>query len=129
MRLKSNGKLYGAFSQQVNRHTVNIPQNFKCISLIRYRAFNSNNDWPILLPYPPSPHPRSQCVSFFRNDKKVCLNCRAMMPTANWSVSATFILWFCNNKNLLVNIVYLVHTCFGTHLTMLREDAGSSVCL
>ena len=30
------------------------------------------------------------------------------MPSANWTVSAIFILWFRNNKKLLVNIVNLI---------------------
>ena len=37
-------------------------------------------------------------VSIFRNDKKVYLQSKVQMPSANWSVSAIVILWFCNDK-------------------------------
>ena len=63
------------------------------------------------------PLPVVNAVSIFRNDRyrkrKVCLQSKARMPTANWPVPAIFILWFC--KKLLVNLVNLVRTCSRTH--------------
>ena len=44
------------------------------------------------------PLPVVNAASIFRNDKKVYFQSKAQMPTANWPVSAIFILWFCNNK-------------------------------
>ena len=60
------------------------------------------------------PLPVVNAVNIFRNDKKVYLQSKARIPTANWPVSAIFILWFCNNKktagqyivNLVGNKVY-----------------------
>ena len=55
------------------------------------------------------PLPIVNAVSIFRNDKKVYLQSKARMLTANWPVSAIFTLWICNNKKpLLINIVNLV---------------------
>ena len=61
----------------------------------------SNNDWSILLLYPPfyTPCPLPiqvvNVVSIFGNDKKVNLQSKGQMPTASWPVPAIFIMYIC----------------------------------